>query len=102
LRNDLVEAASRSGLFVAWYVLADTVGVVDREFVLGSGGDERVVVGRAARSAGLFVGVDVFVLLVFVSIVTAGVAGDWRAFAVVVAMSGLRDGKIEAGEADEF
>lgn len=99
-RNVLFDGASRNVLFVVLDVLADVMGVVEREFVLAGVGGDCVEVGRAARRRGLFVGVDIFALFA-ATVVVVGVAGDCRALAVVVAMRGLRGGAVEAGEAGE-
>jgi len=98
-RSVLFDATSRRVLFVVVEVLVVVIGVVERELVLASIGEERVEVGRAARRIGLFVGVDMFAP--FDVVVAVGIAGDCRALAVVVATSGLRGGAVEAGEAGE-
>lgn len=71
-------------------------GLVDRdELVRGVAGEDCVLRGRAARRRGL--GVMVVLEFALLPDVMSGVAGDWRAFAVVVAARGKRAGVVVVG-----
>lgn len=98
-RSVLFEGAWRNVLFVVLDVLGVIVGVPDRELVVDCvDGGEAVDVGRAARSRGLLVGVEV---LTFFVAVVADAAGEWRALPGVVSTRGLRGGMVDAGGVEE-
>lgn len=93
-----VEGALRNALFAIGGVAVGVDAAAARRFEFEAVDERCFRPGRAARSRGFVVGVADAALL---EDIVEGVAGDCRAFAVVVATRGLRTVAELAGDADE-